>query len=1536
MRSLSANQLLQMEARTPFNLNTAPLFRIALVAVDRDDYILMVNLHHLISDGWSTHIFFNELCILYSDYLAAKTPSLPELPVQYSDYITWQQKWQSTEMLAPHLEYWKNQLAGATPFVHFGSPSRQHTANRRSGRQQFHFDQQLLNVLKKFSRQENVTLFMALLGAFQVLLARYTSAADVVVASPVAGRPAAETEQMIGCFVNLIVLRSQLPRELTFTRFLKNVRNTCLDAYAHQDLPIDMLANELQPQRSPFRVPYAEIIFSLQPHLKRPSLAGLTMVFSEVETSETKFDLVVAASEEDDFLIVDIQYNAELYGGEQVKRMGEHYGNLLRGMVKGGGESIWGVVMMGEKERRQMVEVGKGREREWEERRGLVERIEEQARRRGGEQAVGEKGRKVSYVELNERGNQWGHYLRRLGVRAEERVGVCMERGVEMVMAELGIWKAGGAYVPLDREHPGERLGYEIEDSGARVVVVDESSRGRIPEVAGVRVICVEEVEGELELEGKENPGWRVEEENLAYVIYTSGSTGRPKGVEVEHGGLKNLVNWHVEAYGVGVGERASVVAGVGFDAAVWEVWPSLAVGGSLEIAGEEERVSGEKLREWLREERIGTSFLPTPLAESVMREGKGREGTGLKRLLTGGDRLQERPWAGYEAEVVNHYGPTENTVVATAGVVGRGERRPGIGRAISNVQVYVLDEEMATVPVGVVGEIYIGGAGVARGYCGKAEETGERFVPDGVSGGEGKRLYRSGDMGRWNEEGELEFMGRKDRQVKMRGHRIELGEVQGVLKEQAGVREAVVVVREVGRGNVQLVAYYAGEARAEELKKQLRERLPGYMVPERYQRVERLPVNRSGKVDEKQLPEVEEVVGEEEEGREGLVEGVAAVEEIVGGIWREVLGGEKRVGRGENFFELGGHSLLGTQVISRVKEVFGVEVELRKLFERGTVAGLAEEIEKERERRRGERAEGKGVGGEGEERGGGEGRRIEKRGWSEGAGPLSYAQQRLWFLEQLRPGTSLYHIPIAVRLRGELNREALERSIQEIVRRHEALRTSFGVEGGRPVQRIHPPAPLPLPLSDFSSAQGQCDLQELIRQEASLPFDLSRAPLLRLRLVRFSREEYLLILTMHHLISDGWSMGVFMREMAAIYPAMCRSEVPLLPELQFQYADYSLWQRRWIEEGALQNQLAYWRKQLAGPLPILELPTDHPRPLAQTFTGKQYRFKWDIDFLNHLRTFSSRNGVTLFMALMAGFQAVIHRYTGQTDVVVGTAVANRNRLQIENLIGFFLNLLPLRVRIDGALTFQGLLSRVRETTLDAYAYQDVPFEMLVAEAQAERDLSKTPLFQVLLVLQNVPIPPLELPGLKIENVDVDYNVSKFDLSLYFQEDSQGLAGWVEYNADLFNPERIVRMVSHLKSVLENMVQDPAQRISSTNLSTERESSPRCESLSDNNGDNQTWEPHLFPNTPTEVTVASIWQKVLGASDLPVHDKFFEIGGDSLRLVQVFLELNAIYPGKVTVADLFIYNTIASLAAFIDQSIDNRQAASSSLRVYEL
>jgi non-ribosomal peptide synthetase component F/alpha-ketoglutarate-dependent taurine dioxygenase/acyl carrier protein len=871
--------------------------------------------------------------------------------------------------------------------------------------------------------------------------------------------------------------------------------------------------------------------------------------------------------------------------------------------------------------------------------------------------------------------------------------------------------------------------------------------------------------------------------------------------MQITHRGLHNLCQWHQYAFSLCPSDRSTQVASGGFDASVWEIWSALAAGATLCFVPEDVRLSEVALRDWLIAARITTSFLPTPLAEKVIVLDWPAHSS-LRALLTGGDKLRHVP-SQLPFLLSNNYGPTECAVVATSGPVNLGATNdaPPIGRVISNAQTYVLDQHMQLVPAGVAGELYVGGEGVGRGYLRRPELTAERFLPDGFSGVAGARLYRTGDKVRTLPDGQLKFLGRADEQVKLRGYRIEPEEIASVLRKFSGVQDAVVLVRggEGETGEARLVAYVvcdtAAVVSAAQLKAHARQQLPDYMVPAACIFLDEFPLTANGKLDRKalSLPET----AQETEG----VTSFTPTEEIVAGVWSSLLGSAE-VRRNSNFFELGGHSLLVAQLLSRLRQIFGCEIPLRSIFEFAVLSEFSSHIEALIGKAQPSR------------------QRPLTRISREHDLPLSSAQERLWFLDRFTSSSSAYNIAGAARLSGDLNKEVLKKSLTEIVRRHEVLRTSFVEVEGRPVQKICKEATFQFIEKDLQGSDGKTSQERLnheLKQESQHRFDLSAPGLLRCTLFQVAPQEHALLLVMHHAISDGWSITVLIRELKELYAAYREGNPSPLAELEVQYVDYTAWQRELLTSPELKESLDYWKKQLTG-APVLQLPTDFPRTDQPSYEGGIVRRGFGLELSEKLKELARREGVTLYMALLAGFQTLLSRYTGQTDIVLGTDVANRNQLGLEDLIGLFVNQLVLRTSLDGNPTFRKLISRVREVTLSAYAHAEVPFGKLVELLQPKRDFSRNPLFQVMVIYHNAPLPTLEFSGLKLEPLEIDIESSVFDLSLAFVVEPDGEVRASLRHSSLFKTATAQSMLKDLLVVLECMVQNPEMQVNNVEV----------------------------------------------------------------------------------------------------------------------
>jgi amino acid adenylation domain-containing protein/FkbM family methyltransferase len=1799
-----AERLVGAEAQRPFDLAHGPLFRITLIRLSTDRHALLLMMHHIICDGWSINIMLEEFFTLYEAYGEGASSPLPDLPIQYADYALWQRSHLSGHRLDQLLAFWRSQLSGAPPLLQlpFARP-RPPLQSYQGASIEFTLTDREVAALKALSQREGVTLFMTLLAAFQVLLARYSGAEEVVVGTPIAGRERREVEELIGFFINTLILRVEVRREESFQGLLGRVREVCLGAYAHQELPFERLVEEMQPERSMSHAPLCQVAIVLQNAPREQMRIGeLELSAQGVERGTAKFDITLSLGERAGGGMRGIlQYSTDLFDERAMRRMAGHYRRLLEEVEKDTGKRVGRMEMMSEEEREEVLEKWNETGREYGPVRCLHQLFEAQVESTPDGIALVSEGEGVTYRELNERGNRLAHYLRERGVGAERLVGVLMERSVEMVVSLLGVLKAGGAYVPLDASYPRQRLRFMVQDAGLSLVLSMQSLAPLLGETQ-TSLICLDTIAQEVAHLSAEPVPDRTLADHLAYLIYTSGSTGQPKGAMNTHRAIYNRLRWMQESYQLDASDAVLQKTPFSFDVSVWEFFWPLMTGARLVLARPGGHQDNAYLARLIRRERITTVHFVPSMLHLFIEEPEAHKCESLRRVICSGEALpvglERRYMRGMKAELHNLYGPTEAAVDVTSWACEReheGGRVP-IGRPIANTRIYILDEEQEAVPVGVSGELYIGGAAVGRGYGHHPELTAERFLPDPY-GERGARMYRTGDIARYEEDGRIEYEGRVDGQVKVRGQRIELGEIEKVLGEHEAVEEAVVVLREEGAGregssegeereeesarDQRLVAYLipskgeaavvrrlveleagaevksraegkAGEKRGaeesaagaadfltyelpngmtvlhlnrgetrflyqeifeqesylrhgievragdcvfdvganigllslslwercgevevyafepipavcrvlranlelygmkakvyecglsdsarresftyyphlslmsgshaaeaeerevvrsyiksgvetmrgtetataqaagawmgemeeasleellgeslrseryecqlrtlsqvireagveridllkidvekseqevlggieegdwekikqvvvevhdeggrlariceelrgrgyelsveqdgrlagtnlynvygrrrrderegeavenkvvegkavevesgseqrerwryskreleRELERYLKEKLPPYMVPSKMVLMSQWPLTANGKLDRRGLPSPE--YGSSVGGRD-YVPPRAGLESEMAQLWGQLLKVE-RVGAEDNFFEMGGHSLLGMQLMARVRERVGAEVALRELFERPTVRGLSERI-----------AERLGSVGAGESEGGAEEAERESRGESAGrveregrierlaererggGTALSYGQQRLWVLDQLQPGSAVYNIPMAIRLNGRLNIHVLEQALGEIVRRHEALRTRFVAIAGQPAQVIVADEKLSLSiieLSQLEESEREAEAKRIIIEEGDAPFDLSVGPMLRSSLLRLAADHHILLLTLHHIICDGWSMSILWRELGQLYEAYGEGASSPLPDLPIQYADYALWQRSHLSGHRLNQLLAFWRSQLSGAPPLLQLPFARPRPPLQSYQGASIEFTLTDREVAALKALSQREGVTLFMTLLAAFQVLLARYSGAEEVVVGTPIAGRERREVEELIGFFINTLILRVEVRREESFQGLLGRVREVCLGAYAHQELPFERLVEEMQPERSMSHAPLCQVAIVLQNAPREQMRIGELELSAQGVERGTAKFDITLSLGERAGGgMRGILQYSTDLFDERAMRRMAGHYRRLLEEVEKDTGKRVGRMEMMSEEE-----------------------------------------------------------------------------------------------------------------
>ncbi|HET7230272.1 MAG TPA: amino acid adenylation domain-containing protein, partial [Longimicrobium sp.] len=1400
------------DANTGFDLVAGPLFRARLLRLAADEHALLICLHHVVTDGWSMGVISRELNALYAAFTTGAPNPLPAPALQYADFAAWQRETLAGERLDAAMDFWRRTLAGAPPALELPTDHpRPRAQQHRGGSAAYVLDADTVSGLRHLAQAENATLFAAMLAGVRAVLARWSGEGDVVIGTPVAGRTRVELEPLVGFFVNTLALRAPVSGDPAFRERVRRERDVVLDAFAHQELPFERIVDELKVPRDPARSPLFQVIFSLTAgDADRVHLPGVELEPLDAGYAGSKYDLAFGAHEMDDgaaLLVCD--YDVALFAPETGERILRHLlATLQRAALDP--DAPLSVLTVADDADATQADAWSTAAADAACGGTFPARFAEAARRAPDAPAIVSRGGEIiSYGELDARTAALAAELRAIGVGPEAVVGVFVEWSPELPVAMLGAMRAGGAYLPLDPSLPAERIALLIEDSGAGAIVTTPALRERLPLTdVPVAVVDVRQPVPSILPELPEiDPG------TAAYLFYTSGSTGTPKGVLVPHGAALAHFAAAAELYGMTADDRMLGFAAQGFDPSLEQLITPLITGASLAVRDAEMWAPAE-FAERVRELEVTVANPPTVYFHQLMRDPKaaGALKRGLRLVLVGGEALHPhaaRAWDALPgaAELINVYGPTETVVTSTAyrlpsGYAASNEARISVGTPIAGRQPRVLDDALRPVPAGAPGELYLGGIVQSRGYHRRPALTAAAFIPDPFSPRPGARMYRTGDRARWRADGTLEFLGRADEQVKVRGARVEPGEVEAALRALPAVAEGAVVVRPDAHGEAHLVAFVVprGNLDASAIRAELAASLPSHLVPTLVVGMDALPRTPNGKLDRRALPTPD--FSSSTSARHQAPS--TPDEEMLAALWAEVLKTEA-VGAGDDFFERGGHSLLATQLVSRIRSAFGVEMPLRAVFEAPVLAAQARRIAALR-------AEG----------GGAPAGEIPRADRTRPL-PLSFAQERLWFIDQLEAGSAAYNVPLALDLAGELDAAALERSLGEIIRRHESLRTVFSVRNDEPVQMIRPFGGFHLPIADltsFPADERQAEAERRIGEEARTPFDLTTGPVLRATLLRVDENAHTLVLVFHHIATDAWSSGIFFSELAELYTVFARGGEPALDELPVQYADFAAWQRGWLRGEVLERQMDYWRRRLAGVPAVLELPADRPRPAVQDVSGELLPFHLAPETASAARALAKREGATLFMVLLAAFQAVLHRWSGEEDIVVGTPIANRTRPELERLIGFFDNTLALRTDLSGDPAFAALLRRVRETTLEAYAHQDLPFEKLVDELKTERSLSHTPVFQVMFTLQNTPTGGgVELGGVEIRGRAAETGTSRFDLTLILTETEDGaLAGWAEYATALFDAATIERMTAHLDALLRQAAERPEAPLSALSL----------------------------------------------------------------------------------------------------------------------
>jgi tyrocidine synthetase-3 len=1402
--------MLEEEKQRPFDLEKGPLLRGHLLQLSADQHMLLFNMHHIISDGWSVDVLAKELTQLYNSYAKGEAVQLSPLPIQYRDYSAWQSRQLSSAEMQEHGNYWKEQFKQGAPVL--GLPTdytRPATKTYKGATIKSVLNKELSDGIKSLSLRKGTSVFISLLSAIKILLYRYTGQQDIVIGFPVSGRDHGELEGQIGFYVNTLALRTSFEGDESFERLLSKVNETTLNAYSHQQYPFDVLVEQLDLARDLSRSPLFDVLVVLQnTEVQGKGLGemeGLQIKEQEVEWGVSKFDLTISFTEQEDGVQMQVEYNADLFVKERIERLVTHYQGLWKSILNDNDEKVSRLDYLSAAEKETLISQFNDTAIGYPSKATIQELFEQRVKEQPDTIAVINGERSVTYRELNEKANQLAHWLRRNhNISRDTLVGLMVERSEWMIIGIMGILKAGAAYVPVDPEYPADRQAYLLQDASVSLLITDDELTFS-EEFNGEKIYL--RSQWDIISAGMPVTNGVIENEphDLAYVIYTSGSSGLPKGVLIEHQNVVRLLFNEQFQFDFSAKDIWTVFHSMCFDFSVWEIFGSLLYGGKLVIVPKETAQSPRLFAKLLEQEKVTVLNQVPGVFNNVVQEvlsGAEDYDLLLRYVIFGGEALNPASLSRWydrypETRLINMYGITETTVHTTYKEIGIKEIKAGdsnIGKAIPTVELYLADKNGNLVPEGIAGEILVGGLGVARGYLNRPELTTERFINNPWKRGE--RLYRSGDLGRRLPIGELVYMGRGDFQVKIRGYRIELGEIEDAILRYEGVRDAVVLAKTDGNGEQYLVGYYVMKegAAAEQsmLRNWLQQRLPGYMVPSCLMELAFFPLTSNGKIDRKALP-----APSLEGSKDNYVAPRTVAEQKMTAIWEEVLN-RSGIGIEDNFFEWGGHSLKAAKVIARIHKELGVKAELRSLFTHPTIAGLCELIAT------GSRKEYEKI------------TSVAEQQYYE----LSHAQRRLWILEQVEEDKVAYNMPVCYRLEGELNREALVKALYTIIDRHEILRTRFVVVEGEPWQKVYSTEASGFKLQEeditTEDNQQQC-IQRMLEEEKQRPFDLEKGPLLRSRLLQLSADQYMLLFNMHHIISDGWSVEVLVKELTGLYNSYAKGEAVQLSPLPIQYRDYSAWQSRQLASAEMQEHGKYWKEQFKQGAPVLGLPTDYTRPAAKTYKGATVKSVLNKELSDGIKSLSRKKGTSIFISLLSAIKILLYRYTGQQDIVIGFPVSGRDHGELEGQIGFYVNTLALKTSFEGDESFERLLSKVNETTLNAYSHQQYPFDVLVEQLDLARDLSRSPIFDVLVVLQNTEVQGKgigEMEGLQIKEQEVEWGVSKFDLTISFTEQEKGVQMQVEYNADLFVKERIERLVDHYQGLWRSILNNNDEKVS--------------------------------------------------------------------------------------------------------------------------
>lgn len=1409
---------IEEDASYVFDLEKELPIRARLLKISAEESIFTLVMHHIIADGWSMDILVRELAQSYAMYAknadkkvskstdeadtadTTESQTLPPLSIQYGDYAAWQNEVMQGEQYDAQIAYWQNKLQGLPPLLSLPTDyPRPPVQSYRGSEVRFVLPFELTQSLNTYAKEKGTTLFNALLAGLNILLSRYGRTQDIPVGTAIANRPQVELEALVGCFANTLVIRSHLDSEKSFHDFVQHVSAQAFEGYEHAGVPFDGVVEAVQPERSLGVPPIFQVMFRLHNHKSGEGLdfPGLKTEKYHIPARTAKLDLNFSMLETDGCLEGIIEYATDLFSEDSILRIAKHFQIILESAMHDIDAPIKTLTMLSPEEYAQ-VSLWNKTAVEIDPNECMHHLFEATAARLPNKIAYIFDEEKIDYQTLNARANQLANFLIARGIVPEDRVAMSVERSSWAGISVLATFKSGGTYVPLDANYPRERLEHMFDSVRPKIILTLSYLKDRF-EHTGVDVVCLDQLDGELARLSKANlPS--IGASHSAYILFTSGSTGKPKGIQVSHRSFRNMAASQDSLGLLDEDSRVLQFASLSFSISFWGTFMAWTAGGTLYAVTPDQSIPGEPLYQLLDEAQITHVTWPVSLLSTIPIE---RIPLSLQTIISSAepctDAVVER-WTQRGCRFLNMYGNSEVSLGSTIYEYHKVGQKLTIGKALPNTQMYLLDEEIQQVPVGVIAEIHTAGIGLATCYVDKPAETAEVFIPcpfyknDG-SEGYSTRLYKTGDLGRYLPNGEIEFIGREDFQVSIRGFRVELTEVEDVLRELDGIEEVAVVSRDDSRSVARLVCFYV-EAVAgvdvSSLREHVAKKLPSYMQPSLFVKLDNMPLTPNRKVDRIGLPSPKFEQDENE-----YIAAENPTEITLSEIWKDVLDIDK-VSTHKNFFEIGGHSLLAVQVVSRAREQLNVSISIKDVFTYSTIRDLAEYLDAQE----GEVAALPKIT-----------PRLESRSSDvlpsslpTSVLPLSLEQTPYWFLHQLEGGSATYNVPLALRVTGNINPEALSKAFESLIQRHEILRTKLVSNAGKPAQWVMDKADFSLHTLRIHTSE----IESAINTEASYVFDLENECAIRVSLLELSKADHVITVVIHHTIIDGWSLNILVSELAELYSAYCLDRAPLLADLPVQYADYALWQQAHILGDRYDQQIEYWKEKLAGLAPLLNLPTDYTRPPIQSYRGSEVRICLPFTLTSKLNQFAKQHSSTLFNVLLSGLSVVLSRYCRTEDIPIGTAVANRSQQEIEPLIGCFANTLVIRSRAEAESSFSDLVERVGATVIDAFEHADVPFDGVVDAVQPERNLGIPPIFQVMFRLHSQKTGMgANFEGLTKELISIETNNAKLDLNFSLGETEDGVEGIIEYASDLFSPETVARMGLHLETILDSAMATP-------------------------------------------------------------------------------------------------------------------------------